>query len=145
MSDRTVLYTRLHWISLISRYAVLALVPALILLSNPELRVYAAALLCAAVFITLARTVRWLNSSLVITTERVVSTTGALSRNTIELFLDRIEGIAIHQSLLGRIFGFGDLLVSGTGSFKERFQCIPRPRQVRDTIQKQVATMRKSR
>jgi len=49
------------------------------------------------------------------TNKRVIIKTGIISRDTDEIRSDRIESIDIKQSILGRIFGFGTIYVTGTG------------------------------
>jgi len=49
------------------------------------------------------------------TNKRVIIKTGIISRDTDEVRVDRIESIDIKQSILGRIFGFGTIFITGTG------------------------------
>ena len=41
---------------------------------------------------------------------------GRTRRDTDEIRIDRIESIDIKQSIVGRIFGFGTIFVTGTGA-----------------------------
>jgi uncharacterized membrane protein YdbT with pleckstrin-like domain len=50
-----------------------------------------------------------------VTSHRFVEKYGVLSMRTNEIALPNIEGIKVHQSLLGRIFGYGTIRIEGTG------------------------------
>jgi uncharacterized membrane protein YdbT with pleckstrin-like domain len=53
---------------------------------------------------------------LAVTTKRVIVKHGFVRRQTIEINLNRVESIQVEQGLLGRLFNFGTLIVSGTGT-----------------------------
>ncbi len=50
-----------------------------------------------------------------VTNRRVVRKTGIVSRNTEELRLASIETIDLHQSVWGRMLGYGDVVLTGRG------------------------------
>ncbi len=50
-----------------------------------------------------------------VTNKRVIHKYGIISRKTDEMKLGAIESIVIKQGILGRIFGFGDVIISGRG------------------------------
>ena len=50
-----------------------------------------------------------------VTNHRVILKTGWFSRSTDELALHSVEGVEVEQSILGRLFGYGRLIISGTG------------------------------
>ena len=54
-------------------------------------------------------------TEIVVTTYRFVYKTGLISRNTQEVSLSKIEEITLHQSVWGRILGYGKLVLRGTG------------------------------
>jgi uncharacterized membrane protein YdbT with pleckstrin-like domain len=54
-------------------------------------------------------------TEIVVTNHRLVMKRGWLSRSTVELQLKSIEQVNLHQGLLGRIFGFGKIVLHGTG------------------------------
>lgn len=60
--------------------------------------------------------IRYLTTSITLTNHRVIAKTGFISRSTEDLLLSRIEGTAMNQSLVGRLFNFGAVQVSGVGS-----------------------------
>lgn len=50
------------------------------------------------------------------TNKRVIAKFGFIRRTTIELNIDRIESVQVHQSILGRMFFYGTIIVSGAGN-----------------------------
>ena len=69
---------------------------------------------------------KW-TSEFAITNKRVVIKTGLISRKTIEMNLQKIESVNVDQSILGRILGYGDLHLIGTGGTRETFRKIRKP------------------
>jgi uncharacterized membrane protein YdbT with pleckstrin-like domain len=50
-----------------------------------------------------------------VTDRRVIVKTGIIARHSSELPLERIDEVYLRQSVLGRLFGYGTVLVSGMG------------------------------
>ena len=79
----------------------------------------------------------WLKRNLiemVCTNKRVVKRTGVINVTTEELNRERIESVEIRQSILGRLFNYGDILFSGTGTSKVVFKFINQPRLMKQVI-----------
>jgi uncharacterized membrane protein YdbT with pleckstrin-like domain len=68
-----------------------------------------------------------ISTELAITTRRVIAKTGFISRNTVELNHSKVESYNVDQSILGRIFGFGTVIVCGTGGGKTPVPNIDNP------------------
>jgi uncharacterized membrane protein YdbT with pleckstrin-like domain len=60
--------------------------------------------------------IKYLTTELAITNKRVIAKFGLISRTTIEINLQKIESIQVNQGILGRIFNFGSVIVSGAGN-----------------------------
>jgi len=71
-----------------------------------------------------------------VTTERVIVKVGLIRWRTLELMLTKVESIDVHQGILGRVFDFGTLQVSGSGSSKQPFKNIAQPMELRRQVQK---------
>jgi len=69
-----------------------------------------------------------------VTNLRVVHKTGFISRNTFEMSLDKVESVDVTQSIVGRIFDFGDITIKGVGEGKEIIKTIASPLAFRNTI-----------
>jgi uncharacterized membrane protein YdbT with pleckstrin-like domain len=67
------------------------------------------------VAIVLVRWIQWRCTSFTLTSQRIVSRRGILSRYTESIALDRIQDSSVRQRLLGRIFRFGDVELESAG------------------------------
>jgi len=70
-------------------------------------------------------------TELAITSKRVIAKVGLIRRNTVELNHSKVESFNIDQSIFGRIFGFGTLIVNGTGGGKTPIPSIDNPLEFR--------------
>lgn len=50
-----------------------------------------------------------------ITSKRVIRKSGVIMRDTSEIRLSKVESVSVKQGFLGRIFGYGDVVISGSG------------------------------
>lgn len=78
-----------------------------------------------------AAAIRYFTTELAITNKRVIAKFGLISRSTIEINLQKIESIQVHQGILGRIFNFGSIVVSGAGNPQAPIPGISNPLQFR--------------
>lgn len=60
--------------------------------------------------------INYFTTELAITNKRVIAKFGFIRRTTIEINLPRIESIQVKQGLLGRLFDYGSIIVSGAGN-----------------------------
>lgn len=56
-----------------------------------------------------------------VTNQRVIVKVGLISRTTVELNLGKLETVAVDQSLLGRLLGYGSVAFVGSGGSLGRF------------------------
>jgi uncharacterized membrane protein YdbT with pleckstrin-like domain len=56
-----------------------------------------------------------------ITNRRVVLKTGLIVRKTAELAVGRVESLRVDQTIIGRILGYGTIVVTGTGGAADQF------------------------
>jgi len=134
--------TSLHWVIFL-RFAVMALLVflfvampfaiALQALTGSELGWFTLPL---AALMMLPPTLAFASSELVITDRRVLIKTGIVRRQTLEMFISRIESIAIDQGFLGRMWDYGTVVVRGTGGSEEVFEAIAHPVQFRNSVQR---------
>ena len=75
--------------------------------------------------------VRYFTTELAITNKRVIAKFGLVSRSTIEINLQKIESIQVNQGILGRIFNYGSIVVSGAGNPQAPSPGISSPLQFR--------------
>ncbi|NDV94769.1 PH domain-containing protein [Dysgonomonas sp. 521] len=73
----------------------------------------------------------------VVTNKRVILKQGLLSRNAMELMLTKCEGLSINQGLIGRLLGFGTILLT-TGGATNVFSYVTDPIEFRNAINAQL-------
>jgi len=78
--------------------------------------------------------IRRATTELAVTDHRVIYKSGLLSRHTIEMNRDKVESVDVDQSLLGRILGYGTVVVRGTGGSLEPIRNISDPLSFRTHI-----------
>ena len=113
---------RLHWI--IYRWAILSAVLGVMLVwlessawPNNDGLVRATAWLFALLFVVTfayAWFIRWI-TEFAVTNRRVILSQVFIARRTEEMTLDKVETVDVHQSILGRILGYGTMWITGTG------------------------------
>jgi uncharacterized membrane protein YdbT with pleckstrin-like domain len=79
----------------------------------------------------IAAAIKYISTELAITNKRVIAKFGFISRKTIEINLAKIESIQVDQGIIGRIFNFGSLVVSGAGNPQAPIPGISEPMQFR--------------
>jgi len=73
-------------------------------------------------------------TELVLTDRRIITKRGLISRNTVEMNLNKVESVHVDQSLMGRILDYGDITVVGTGASLEPLLGISSPLELRKKI-----------
>jgi hypothetical protein len=150
----TVIYqTRLHWIVMLGHYALGCLLfglPGVLLfycafsqagIESKTLHLMeggGAALLACGVATILMGMVRRNATEMAVTNRRVVIKTGLTSRKTIEMLLNKVESIEVSETSLGRMLGYGTIVVIGTGGTSEPFHRIAHPLEFRSQVQQQI-------
>ena len=152
--------TQLHWIVMLGHLVVataLELLALLFLIASfsrpsgvgvapPRTVIYLGALLffvLGGVFFTIGLLKR--NATeMAVTNKRVIAKTGIAERRSIELLLSRIESVVVDEPALGRILGFGTVILRGTGGTPEVFEKISHPLEFREQVQRQIAGDAKS-
>ena len=71
--------------------------------------------------------IRKLTTELAVTSKRVIAKFGLIRRSTIELNHNKVESFHVEQGIIGRILGFGTLIVNGTGGGKTPIPNIDSP------------------
>ena len=135
----------LHW--LVFLLPILLFIPGiwLFFVGGDIARVFALILIAGALVTALGPIIERRTSEFAVTNKRVVIKTGLIRRHSLETLLSKIEGIGVAQSILGRILGFGTIVISGTGGSKEAFHKIADPMMFRRRVQEQIAAMEERR
>ena len=69
-----------------------------------------------------------------VTNMRVVHKTGFIKRRAFEMSLDKVESVDVIQSIMGRLFDYGDVTIMGVGEGKETITTIASPLAFRNSI-----------
>jgi membrane protein YdbS with pleckstrin-like domain len=85
--------------------------------------------------LAVAPVVRWRATHLVVTTHRVLVREGVRSRHSLEIPVDRIAGVRTRQGRLGRLVGFGSVVIVGADAEVE-FTDVPDPDDVRAVLRR---------
>ena len=78
------------------------------------------------------------STEVAVTTRRVLMKWGVASRKTLEIQLAKVESTEVLQSFWGRTFGYGTIIVRGTGGTPEPVHKIARPLEFRRALQEQI-------
>jgi uncharacterized membrane protein YdbT with pleckstrin-like domain len=139
--DEQVRYTtNIHWIIYLPGVGVLILAGLAYWLA---LREVAAASLWIAIAIVLAIIAAlmllsaWFRrfiTEIAVTNRRIIYKRGFISRSTIEMQMDKVESVDVEQSIVGRIFGYGDIIIRGVGVGIEPLKNIDSPIEFRNHV-----------
>ncbi len=136
-----VLYsTNAHWIFYLP--AIVAWAVALVLVAAsvtfPPIAVIglpaAAVIAVVALYFTVKGWFHRLTTETDVTDRRVVHKTGFIKRRTFEIALDKIESVDVEQTILGRIFNYGDVTIMGVGEGRQTISTIASPLAFRSAI-----------
>jgi uncharacterized membrane protein YdbT with pleckstrin-like domain len=138
--ERVVYKTRLHWVLFLKPVSVFLVGVALAVLLRqvqdpPWLWMIGAGVGVIGLGWGLVHYVELMTSEFAVTSTRLILKVGLISRYTTELLLTKVETIGVQQGLLGRLLGYGDLTVTGTGGAREVFRRVRDPIGFRNRVQ----------
>jgi uncharacterized membrane protein YdbT with pleckstrin-like domain len=93
--------------------------------------------------LTLYGTLKQNATEMLVTNKRVIVKTGILARKTFEMLLSRIESIGVEEPVLGRMLGYGTVILRGVGGTPDEFDLIAQPLAFRSHVQEQIEAGRK--
>ena len=147
--ERVLYKTRLHWV-LFARPFLVTLIGAGLTVAvryldaQPEAVRWAGwiglGIMAIGVLWGFVHWVELRTSEFAVTTTRVIFKVGLVARYTTELLLTKVESIAVQQTLTGRLLGYGDLTVIGTGGTREVFRRVRDPISFRNYVQQASTT-----
>lgn len=146
LANEVVIYrARLHWTIFLNAclYLCLSILICIFNLVNtepsPVLWYLSLLALLLALISATSNLIRYKTSEFAITNKRVLIKVGFIRRHSLEVLLHKVEGIGVNQSILGRLFRFGTIIISGTGGTKETFDQIASPLEFRKQVQAQLS------
>jgi uncharacterized membrane protein YdbT with pleckstrin-like domain len=141
LGEEVVYRARLHKIIFLPPVALVALgilvgVLVDIYVKNRQAAVITGAvLLVLAIIVAFPRFIRYGTSEFAVTNKRVIVKVGLFHRHTLELVLAKVETVGVDQTIPGRIFNYGTIIVTGTGGTQEPFKDIANPLTFRKQVQ----------
>lgn len=136
--EKVIMKGKLHWVTF-ARVAVTFLIGVL-LLFNDSYVCLGGLFLVLAVLQMINAIIQYTQTEFALTNKRIIAKTGGLiRRNSLELLLTKVESIDVRQGILARIFGYGDIVVTGSGGTKERIPFIANAMEMRRQINTQIA------
>lgn len=75
-----------------------------------------------------------LTTELALTNKKVIAKFGFITRQTVELNLDKVESLSVNQSILGRMLNFGSIVVRGAGATGVPIPNIAQPLEFRKQV-----------
>ena len=139
--ETLVYLTSLHWLVYLRAIELLILAVASLIGSAFVSDDYALALQALAALLGLLALIaglhaliRRVSTELAVTDRRVIYKAGVLRRHTMEMNRSKVETVGVDQSILGRILGYGTVIVRGTGGSFEPIPFIGEPLTFRSHI-----------
>jgi uncharacterized membrane protein YdbT with pleckstrin-like domain len=102
-------------------------------ISIPALIAIAAGLVFGAISLAAAWW-RRLTTEVTVTDNRIIYKRGFIRRHSFEMNMNKVESVHVNQSVFGRLFDYGDILIRGTGSSFEPLRLIARPLEFRNYV-----------
>lgn len=86
-------------------------------------------------FLILVPFIKRANSEFAVTNKRIIVKLGFFTTRTLELLHSKVETISVYQGLLGKMLGYGDIVVTGSGGTREVFKAVASPLELRRAVQ----------
>jgi len=128
---------QLHWI--IYFWPVVLIAAGVMKISEGEEGSMGPLLLIMGIAWDVAAWLKRSESEFGLTSQRVVMRVGFIRRRTVELTLNRVESVNVEQGILGHIFGYGKIVVTGIGGNTAVFKRVANPTELMRRIQAKMA------
>jgi uncharacterized membrane protein YdbT with pleckstrin-like domain len=149
--ERIVYRTGIHWSVLVGPTIVAAIIaaPGIALLAYRDriasngipvdaVAVAGIGLLAVAAIVLAYNVIKRNATEIAVTDRRVIIKTGMTSRRSLEIMIAKVESIGIDETVMGRVLGYGTVVIHGTGGTPEPFLKIAHPSEFRREVQQQV-------
>jgi membrane protein YdbS with pleckstrin-like domain len=114
-NENVLLEAHQHWFVLFGKIFLELLLIVLIIVGvvvaytfNP-VAIYGVVLVLVPLVGILNDVLVWRNKAYIVTTHRVIQTSGVFSKNVVDSSLEKVNDVKLSQSFWGRLFGFGDI------------------------------------
>ncbi|MEA3643162.1 MAG: PH domain-containing protein [Lamprobacter sp.] len=126
MRGEQVIYTAsLHWFIFVPG-AVIFLIGIMLFGGDVESGgpLWGSMAILIAIFSLINAIIKKLTTELAVTSKRVIAKIGFIKRNTTELNHSKVESFNVDQSIFGRLFGYGTIIINGTGGGKKKYRAL---------------------
>lgn len=103
------------------------------------LQLGAAVMIIGGVIPLISALIRRSSAEYAVTNKRIILKEGTVRRRTAEMFLTKVESVGVDQTLGGRVFDYGSIILRGTGGSSEPFHLVARPLEFRRQVQEQIS------
>jgi uncharacterized membrane protein YdbT with pleckstrin-like domain len=143
MSGESIVYrSKLHWIMF--GWPVLLFVAAIILvIIGGGVAGIGLAFFLLAILVSINSLISYLSSEFGVTNKRVIVKVGFIRRNSLEILLNKVEGIQVSQDVIGRMLDYGSITIVGTGGTHDPLYNISAPLEFRRKAQEQIESIQR--
>lgn len=134
--DRVIYYAKIHWVLYLS--CIIWLLIGILLLAgggDDESRARGAFCFFIAILLFIPKYIYAISTELALTETTIAVKVGFIKRQTIELRLNKVESIQVHQSILGRILDYGTISVTGAGITNTPIYNIAQPLRFKQQVE----------
>lgn len=141
MDGESVAYrTKLHWIIFKGAF-IFGVIAAILFSTGKQVEEVWGFLFIIVAFIAgLNALITFLTSEFAVTSHRVIVKAGFIRRASLEILLSKVEAIGVRQGILGRILGYGNVHITGSGGTRDPFRKIANPLEFRKRAQEQISS-----
>jgi uncharacterized membrane protein YdbT with pleckstrin-like domain len=141
--EQIIYHAKLHWIVFASPIFLIVIGWIFVFYMHsdaPAARGIFSSFFLVGIVLGVSRFITYKSSEFAVTNKRVLIKVGFVRRHSLELLLQKVEGIGVDQGIVGRIFGYGTIIVTGTGGTKEPFKNIKNPLEFRKQVQRSISS-----
>lgn len=138
LNEKVVLTLNQHWFNLVSPFFWTLVILVLTVFGlNTDYSIPFLILGTVTILWLIYKIVERRNNIWVVTNLRIIDESGVFSINSKESPLDKINNVSYHQSLLGRIFGFGNVQIQTAAEMGSTIHSmVQKPKLLKNTIAK---------
>jgi len=137
--EQVVYQAKLHWAIFISP-AIFTLIGLGIMAQGRGMAIIGFIIVLIGLLRAISAATTYLTTEFAVTNRRVIGKIGLIRRQSLEVLLSKVESISVDQSIMGRLFGYGTIVVSGSGGTRNRFPSIADPLTLRQKVNYQIST-----
>lgn len=118
---------KIHWIG----YVLPAVLFVLALMFSRDSGSFFGILMLSSLGLFVRSLILQKTTELAVTNKRIIAKGGLIERYTVEMQHRQVESIQVYQSMLGRVFDYGNLSIKGTGGGSTPIRFIAAPLEFR--------------